>query len=141
VQHVRAFFVSILILVGALAVAFLFCVGCLFALAALAGPAPAHELWINGTRNPAGEWCCGAEDCGVVDGKGVHVSPRGYDLRGSVTYGEAVTGNAADGPTRREQVNETIPFNQALPSPDGAYWRCKRPDGSPRCFFAPPPGS
>ena len=58
-----------------------------------------------------------------------------------VTYGEAVTGNAADGPTHQENVNEIVPYSQSLPSPDGAYWRCKRPDGTPRCFFAPPPGS
>jgi hypothetical protein len=32
-----------------------------------------------------------------------------------------------------------VPFNEAQPSPDGEYWRCKRPDGSRRCFFAPPP--
>ena len=54
---------------------------------------------------------------------------------------QGVTGNAADGPTRQENVNEVVPYSQSLPSPDGAYWRCKRPDGSPRCFFAPPPGS
>jgi len=33
---------------------------------------------------------------------------------------------------------ETVPFNEAQPSPDGAYWRCRRNDGSRRCFFAPP---
>jgi hypothetical protein len=37
--------------------------------------------------------------------------------------------------------NEMVPFSEAQPSPDGAFWRCKRPDGSRRCFFAPPPGS
>src|SRR5262245_61926059 len=26
-------------------------------------------------------------------------------------------------------------------SPDGEFWRCKRPDGSRRCFFAPPPST
>ena len=60
---------------------------------------------------------------------------------GTVTYGQAATGNALDGPTVREQVNEVIPYSQALPSPDGSYWQCKRPDGTPRCFFAPPSGS
>ena len=25
--------------------------------------------------------------------------------------------------------------------PDGEFWRCGRPDGSRRCFFAPPPNS
>jgi hypothetical protein len=36
---------------------------------------------------------------------------------------------------------EMVPFSEAQPSPDGAFWRCRRPDGSRRCFFAPPPGS
>jgi hypothetical protein len=103
----------------------------------------AHDIWINrgSFKNPAGEWCCGAEDCGVVNPKAVHATPAGYVLNGVVTYGQAITGNAADGPTVHQQLNEVIPYSQALPSPDGAYWRCKRPDGSPRCFFAPPPGS
>jgi hypothetical protein len=34
---------------------------------------------------------------------------------------------------------EAIPFSEAQPSPDGAYGRRKRPDGSRRCFFVPPP--
>lgn len=106
-------------------------------------PAAAHDLWIakGGLKNAAGEWCCGAEDCGVVDANGVRVTPRGYAVRGGVTYGEGATGNPAHGPTWREQIDETIPFGKSLPSPDGAYWRCKRPDGSMRCFFAPPSGS
>jgi hypothetical protein len=36
---------------------------------------------------------------------------------------------------------EKIPFTEAQPSPDGAFWRCKRPDGTRRCFFAPPPNT
>lgn len=103
----------------------------------------AHDLWIsrNSYRNPAGEWCCGAEDCGVVSPNAVKTSKGGYSLRGPVTYGVGVTGNEADGPTRQEDLNEIVPYSQTLPSPDGAYWRCKRPDGTPRCFFAPPSGS
>jgi hypothetical protein len=103
----------------------------------------AHDIWINrgAYRNPAGEWCCGAEDCGVVSPDAVKAMKGGYSLRGDVTYGVGVTGNAADGPTHHENVNEVVPYSQSLPSPDGSYWRCKRPDGSPRCFFAPPPGS
>jgi hypothetical protein len=109
----------------------------------LSSSALAHDIWINrgAYKNPAGEWCCGAEDCGVVNPKAVHAVRGGYSVVGSVTYGEAVTGNPADGPTVQQNVDETIPYSQALPSPDGAYWRCKRPDGSPRCFFAPPSGS
>jgi hypothetical protein len=103
----------------------------------------AHELWISrhSYRNPAGEWCCGAEDCGVVSANAVKAGKGGYSLRGPVTYGMGVTGNAADGPTRQEDINEIVPYSQTLPSVDGAYWRCKRPDGTPRCFFAPPSGS
>lgn len=112
-------------------------------LSLLGSAALAHDVWISrgSYRNPAGEWCCGAEDCGVVPPGAVKAGTGGYSLRGSGTYGEAVTGNAADGPTHQEPVNEVVPYSQSLPSPDGAYWRCKRPDGTPRCFFAPPPGS
>lgn len=39
------------------------------------------------------------------------------------------------------QSIEMVPFADAQPSPDGAYWRCKRPDGTRRCFFAPPPNT
>lgn len=106
-------------------------------------PASAHDIWISkgSYKNPAGEWCCGAEDCGVVSPGAVHAVKGGYSVRGTVTYGVGVTGNEKDGPTHQEPVNEIVPYSQALPSPDGAYWRCKRPDGTPRCFFAPPPGS
>jgi hypothetical protein len=31
-----------------------------------------------------------------------------------------------------------VPFSEALPSPDGRYWRCQW-GGSRKCFFAPPP--
>ncbi len=105
--------------------------------------AGAHDTWISSGsyKSPAGEWCCGAEDCGVVSPNAVKAVTGGYSLRGDVTYGVGVTGNAADGPTRQENINETVPYSMSLPSPDGAYWRCKRPDGSPRCFFAPKPGS
>lgn len=108
----------------------------LFATAALA-----HDAWISRGqfRNTAGEWCCGAEDCGIVSGTAVTAIVGGYSLRGDVVYGAEATENAADGPSRHEPVNETVPYSLSLPSPDGAYWRCKRPDGSPRCFFAPKP--
>ena len=101
----------------------------------------AHELWISrgSYKNPAGEWCCGASDCGIISSAAVQPIVGGYSLRGDVVYGFEATGNAADGPTWREPVNEVVPYSQSLPSPDGAYWRCKRPDGSNRCFFAPKP--
>jgi len=79
---------------------------------------PAHDSWISrgGLRNAAGEWCCGEGDCFTVPTEQVHITATGYLLFS----------------------RETVPFDEAQPSPDGAYWRCKRPDGSRRCFFAPP---
>ena len=78
----------------------------------------AHDSWISrgGHRNAAGEWCCGEGDCFMIPSESVHVTDRGYSLPNS----------------------ETVPYSEAQPSPDGAYWRCKRPDGTRRCFFAPP---
>jgi hypothetical protein len=101
----------------------------------------AHDTWISrgSYKNPAGEWCCGVGDCGVVSPNSVTAIKGGYSLRGDVVYGSEATGNASDGPGWREQINEVVPYSQSLPSPDGAYWRCKRPDGTNRCFFAPKP--
>src|SRR5262245_28438752 len=83
----------------------------------LATPASAHDSWISqgSYRNGAGEWCCGEHDCFVVDPP--RVTASGYVLSNG----------------------EVVPFAEAQPSQDGAYWRCRRPDGSRRCFFAPPP--
>ncbi len=93
-----------------------------FVFAALALVVPdslAHDSWISrgGHRNAAGEWCCGAGDCFVIPGDKISITAEGYRLYGV----------------------ETVPFGEAQPSPDGAFWRCKRPDGSRRCFFAPLP--
>ena len=79
----------------------------------------AHDNWISRGkfRNAAGEWCCGVGDCFVVPGEGISMTPAGYRLFES----------------------EIVPYSEAQPSPDGSYWRCMRPDGSRRCFFAPTP--
>jgi len=60
---------------------------------------------------------------------------------------------------RRIRVDETVPYDEVLPSPDGYFWRCHLVqskgynesmdyndlfndanvvDGERRCFFAPP---
>jgi len=85
----------------------------------VASQALAHDSWIsrNALRNAAGEWCCGEGDCFVVPGNQVNVTPAGYRLQAN---------------------GEIVPYNEVQPSRDGEYWRCKRPDGSRRCFFAPP---
>lgn len=96
----------------------------------------AHDSWISRgqLKNAAGEWCCGAGDCAVMDEGTVGFTARGYELRGFGT----IAGSAPEGDVR-EHYNEIVPMSEAQPSPDGAYWRCKRPDGTRRCFFAPPP--
>jgi hypothetical protein len=38
-------------------------------------------------------------------------------------------------------VDEVTPFSETQTSPDGTYRRCKYPNGTRHCFFAPPPGS
>ena len=81
----------------------------------------AHDAPIRqgGYKNLAGEWCCGAGDCFAIDAKEIQASPVGYKLPNG----------------------EIVPFAEVQPSMDGTYWRCMRPDGSRRCFFAPPSGS
>ena len=89
----------------------------------LGGAALAHgdAEWImrGQHRNQAGEWCCGEGDCFVIPPEQVKMRGDGYVIFGV----------------------EKIPFTEAQPSPDGAFWRCKRPDGTRRCFFAPPPAT
>jgi hypothetical protein len=88
-------------------------------LCSVGGIALAHDNWISRGkfRNAAGEWCCGEGDCFVVPGERIGMTPTGYRLYES----------------------EIVPYSEAQPSPDGTYWRCMRPDGSRRCFFAPQP--
>ena len=95
-------------------------------LAAIVSTAFAHDSWISRDRikNNAGEWCCGEGDCFVVPTESVKTNGVGYELFGV----------------------ETVPYAETLPSqpdPDGVrrFVRCKRPDGSRRCFFAPTPES
>jgi hypothetical protein len=90
-------------------------------LIAIAPDLSAHDSWISrgGHRNAAGEWCCGEGDCFMIPADQVKIGGDGYIIFGA----------------------ERIPYSEAQPSPDGAYWRCKRPDGSRRCFFAPLPNT
>jgi len=92
----------------------------------------AHDSWISrgGHRNAAGEWCCGEGDCFVVPSDRIRITYQGYTILSGPIAGVGLP-----------PVVEVVPFSETQPSPDGAFWRCKRPDGSRRCFFAPPPGS
>jgi len=81
--------------------------------------AEAHDSWISrgAYRNPAGEWCCGDNDCESPSQVGS--SGRGWIINGS----------------------EFVPYEEATPSPDGKLWICRRSDKSRRCVFGPPPNS
>jgi hypothetical protein len=118
--------------------AFTYCalVPILWLLSFAAVPVKAHDsgpgAWINqqGLRNSVGELCCGEGDCEVLPAAQVRVYANFYRIWIQSTR---------DGqPSLRM---EDIPFSESQPSPDGVYWRCRRPDGSRRCFFAPPPNT
>ena len=105
-------------------------------------PSAAHDQWGNPNWIAKGNFyspidgshCCGLADCAVVDEKSVTEVAGGLHIVGTVTYGSgagAVT----------QELNETVPHKEIQISRDGHYWRCKKPDGSRRCFFAPPPST
>lgn len=70
----------------------------------------------------------------MIPKENVHEAANGYHVTGPYT----IPGYTPNGDIKGT-YDETVPFSEAMPSPDGEYWRCKRPDGSRRCFFAPPP--
>lgn len=77
--------------------------------------------WIKrgGYKNAVGELCCGERDCVELADGDVKTIEAGY---------------------RVLSLNETVPYSEALPSPDGKYWRCQW-GGMRKCFFAPPPNT
>ena len=78
---------------------------------------PAEWIQRGDFRNAAGELCCGERDCAEISGDDISITNAGYLVR---------------------SIRETVPFSEALPSPDGHYWRCQWA-GARKCFFAPPP--
>lgn len=107
------------------------------ALLLVISPAFAHDAWISkgGLKNPAGEWCCGEGDCGVL------VSGRPVALPGGWHVVATFRVTLANGTSFDVRVDEVVPYSETQPSPDGMFWRCHRPDKTRRCFFAPPPNS
>lgn len=95
--------------------------------------AVAHDSWISrgGHRNAAGEWCCGEGDCFAIPPGSVEYT---LGQLASTDGTHVVWGYKLFGV-------EFVPETEAMPSPDGQFWRCKRPDGTRRCFFAPPPNT
>jgi hypothetical protein len=108
-------------------------------------PSLAHDSWISddALKNPVTQqWCCGRSDCGIV-----MPAPKAT-AGGWAVHGDQII----DINGRRLRVDEVIPYNEVLPSPDGYFWRCHTRvstnydvdgnkdyvDGNRRCFFAPP---
>jgi len=104
----------------------------LFCTAALA-----HDHWINQGRYTSpidGMQCCGENDCFVIPPEQIrHITQgeSGYVWRRQMAdaVGEVVS------------VSEFIPDHEVQASKDGQFWRCRKPDGSRRCFFAPFPST
>jgi hypothetical protein len=78
---------------------------------------PAQWIQDGAYRNAVGELCCGERDCFELSNEDVGITSTGYFVR---------------------SIRETVPFSEALPSPDGRFWRCQW-GGARKCFFAPPP--
>ncbi len=92
-------------------------------LASFSLPASAHDFWINhgNYKSPKdGSHCCGHNDCFLVPASDMKPTAHGWLI---------------------QSLGETIPYSEAHTSEDGEFWRCKRYDGSRRCFFAPEPVS
>lgn len=93
-----------------------------------AGPSAglAHDRWGNG--EPVPPWvkatCCGPSDVHRIPASDIQARPDGYHIEGLTTV---------------------VPYDRALPSPDGAYWGFwseeREPDVLIYCFFAPVNGS
>lgn len=91
-------------------------------LLAMLAPAYGHGEadWIQkgALKNAAGELCCGERDCFVIPSPDIAVTAAGYLIK---------------------SIKETVPYSEAMPSPDGQYWRCAW-GGTRKCFFSPPHG-
>ena len=77
---------------------------------------PAEWIQRGGFKNALGELCCGERDCVEIGNADVKITPAGYLI---------------------VSTKETVPFEEATPSPTGTYWRCYW-GGKRKCFFAPP---
>lgn len=62
-------------------------------------------------------WCCDERDCAPIAAEQVVVTPQGYRVQDAI-----------------------VAFGDARVSMDRDYHVCRWPDGSIRCFYAPPMG-
>lgn len=93
--------------------------GLLVAMLLLSGHGPAEWIERGGYKNAVGDLCCGERDCTELRSEDIAITPAGYLIK---------------------SIGETVPYDEATPSPTGTYWRCYW-GGKRKCFFAPPPGS
>ncbi len=92
------------------------------------GPdAAAHDVgpgsWIRNGHYVSpldGAHCCGEHDCFALAADDVRETAGGYFIR---------------------SLEEFVPAREVQWSRDGQYWRCRKADGTRRCFFAPPPAA
>jgi hypothetical protein len=70
-------------------------------------------------RNALGDLCCGERDCAELADADIRITAGGYLIK---------------------SLDETVPFHESTPSPNGKYWRCYW-GGKRKCFFAPPPAT
>lgn len=92
------------------------------ALIALVPRAHAHDFWINhsGYKGIDGTHCCGNNDCFEIPATLMHSTAAGW---------------------LNVETGETVPYAETQASEDQKFWRCRKWDGSRRCFFAPQPSS
>jgi hypothetical protein len=84
--------------------------------------------WIEDYRlyDPqTGDWCCGKNDCGAIEGDGISQTSLGYQIKAT---------------------GEVIPYSRVIwESPDGKPWRCWNTYGErkglTRCLIMPPPST
>lgn len=91
---------------------------------------PAARVQHGGYQNAAGELCCRERDCGEMIAGTIVPTARGYSVNA------VFAGATDDGEPFTQEVHEMVPYSEALPSPDGTYWRCQW-GGMRKCFFAP----
>ncbi len=97
--------------IAAIIIAALIILGVIYSYAFAHGDAE----WImrGNYRAATGELCCGPTDCAAVPAGEVETVRYGYIWHGHF-----------------------VRSRDALPSTDGQFWACTKPDGV-RCFFAP----
>jgi hypothetical protein len=110
----------------------------MWATAAQAHDALNRSNWIGEGkyRSRQGQFCCGANDCAMLDSDAVTFSSKGYVIKGWGTYYYKPQLPWEHYNVVRENFIDTIPFSEVLPSEDDHYWICEHL-GVRKCFFGP----